>query len=51
MLDSKSVPEIVSNIDKDRPILELGDCQIEETGYLETIEEKQKFNEECKCIL
>ena len=51
MLGRKGVIEVVSNIDKGRPILELGDCQIEQTGYFETIEEEQKFDEESKGIL
>lgn len=51
MLGGKGVIEVVSKFDKDRLILELGDCQIEKTGCLEAIEEEKKFDEECKGIL
>ena len=51
MLGRKGVVEVISNIDKDRPILELRDYQIEKTGYFETIEEEQKFDEKSKGIL
>ena len=51
MLGRKGVIEVVSNIDKGRPILELRDYQIEKTGYFETIEEEQKFDEKSKGIL